>query len=75
MIEKLPTHFQPTSNLLPTYFRATIEEAEHCAARAELGTGHSYAVTKTGRAPYRIAPSRVVSAGSAAVNGFKKADR
>jgi hypothetical protein len=57
---------------LETYFRATLDEAEFTAARAEFATGASYAVALVNPSLYRIAPSRLVTVGSAAVDAYKE---
>ena len=61
-----------TSEELPTYVEHGLHRAEIRAAQMELATEHSYAVTHVGHGRYHITPSRVVSAGSAAIDAFKE---
>ena len=49
------------------YYCHTLEAAEFMAARAELATGTDYCVEIIRPGVYRIAPSRVVTVGSAAI--------
>lgn len=57
---------------LPVYTMDNLQEAEFQAARLELATDRDYAVTVIGPSLFRVAPSRVVSAGSAAIDAFKE---
>lgn len=54
------------------FYRTTLKQAEQVAAQLELSTGKDHAVTRINDAKFRIAPSRLVSAASAAVGALKR---